>query len=381
MKMDIAAPLAGISVVEIGQNVSGPFAGQIFADLGAEVTKIEKPSGDDTRRWGPEHPAGGTWIFQIYNRNKRSFVAQLNTAKGREEVVSLIKGADILIQNMRPNACEHVGLGSDELLRVNPRLIYCSIWAFGRVGTMRMHPGYDPIATAYSGLMHLNSGEDGIPRFVGIPLLDKGSGMWIAIGALAALAQRARTGKGCVVDTSLLETGLSWLDSKIALHEATGHVPNRASASDTVAPFESFHASDGPIVLGAGNDRQFAILAGMLGHPEWRDDIRFVTNAARLKNRAQLAAAIQSVVLDCPREEWVNRLTGADVLFAPVLTVDEALNHPQVIALNQLGAGAAAGMLRLPLSFDGVRPAIRSLAPRLGAEAQLMEEVVNAGKL
>ncbi len=362
-----AAPLAGHTVVELGQNIAGPMAGQILADLGCDVIKFEKRSGDDARRWGPAHPAGASWIFQIYNRNKSSEVVELGEEAGRARILERIRDADIFIQNLRPGTCERLGLGPEALHAINPRLVYCSIWAFGKRGPMRSLPGYDPVVAAHSGLMHLNSGEDGTPRFVGLPLLDKGSALWLVIGALAGIVQRERSGRGCVVDTSLLETGLAWLDTKIALLEATGRAPDRATASDTVAPFESFHTPTGPVVLGAGNDAQFRTLALALDRREWLDDARFATNAARLSHRPALAAEIQSVLLACTREEWADRFRGKDLLFSPAMTVAEAVADAQARALGQLAGGDAAGLVGLPLSFDDRRPSIARLAPDVGA--------------
>ena len=203
--------------------------------------------------------------------------------------------ADVLVQNLRPGSLEALGLGSQALLARHPRLIYCSVWAFGRSGPLRLKPGYEPMVQAFSGLMMMNGDEGGPPTRIGTSMLDYGTGMWTAIGALAGLVQRQRTGRGCVVDASLFETGLAWLKGHFACYRISGDVPERhRTGSHRVVPFQGFETKTGPIIIAAGNERLFAKLAVALGHPEWAKDPRFGSNSARVANKAELVAAIDA---------------------------------------------------------------------------------------
>jgi len=202
-------PLTGIKVIELGQNLAGPYAAEVLAHLGADVVKIERPEGDDARGWGPPFWKGVSPGFLAVNANKRSVTVDLKDAEAVERLMELIGEADVLIQNLRPGSLEAVGLGPDSLVARCPRLVYCSVWAFGRKGPFAWKPGYEPILQAFSGLMMMNTGEGEPARRIGTSILDFGTGMWTAIGALAGLVHRARTGRGCVVDASLLETALA----------------------------------------------------------------------------------------------------------------------------------------------------------------------------
>ncbi len=362
-------PLSGITVVEIAQNLAGPIAAEILAHLGADVVKVERPEGDDARRWGPPFWKGVSPGFLAVNANKRSITLDLKDAEAAAWLADFIGQADVLVQNLRPGSLEELGLGAAALLARHPRLIYCSVWAFGASGPLRLKPGYEPMVQAFSGLMMMNGDEGGPPTRIGTSILDYGTGMWLAIGALAGLARRQRTGLGCVVDASLFETGLAWLKGHFASYRASGQVPERhRTGSHRVVPFQGFETKTNPIIIAAGNDRLFAKLAGVLGHPEWAGDPRFVTNAARVANKPELTAAIEGILLRRSKGEWIDLLEAAGVPCAPINTLPEAISEPQAAALGliQKVPGDDYELIGLPLSFDRARPGMRLAPPGVG---------------
>jgi crotonobetainyl-CoA:carnitine CoA-transferase CaiB-like acyl-CoA transferase len=362
-------PLSGIRVVEIAQNLAGPMAGEILAHLGADVVKVERPEGDDARAWGPPFHKAVSPAFLAVNANKRSITLDLKEQRAVAWLIDFIGRADVLVQNLRPGSLEALGLGSETLLARHPRLVYCSVWAFGRSGPLRLKPGYEPMVQAFSGLMMMNGDEGGPPTRIGTSVLDYGTGMWTAIGALAGLVQRQSTGRGCVVDASLFETGLAWLKGHFASYRISGDVPERhRTGSHRVVPFEGFETKTGPIIIAAGNERLFAKLAAALGHPEWAKDPRFASNSARVANKAELVAAIARIMLTRSKGEWIDVLEAAGVPCAPINTLPEAVAEPQTAATGMIQAvpGDDCELVGLPLSFDGMRPGIRMAPPGAG---------------
>ncbi len=361
--------LDGIRVVEIGQNLAGPVAGEILAHLGADVIKVERPEGDDARRWGPPFWKGVSPGFLAVNANKRSITVDLKDAAAAAWLVELIGQADVLIQNLRPGVLDELGLGAATLRARYPRLVYGSVWAFGASGPLKLKPGYEPMVQAFSGLMMMNGDEGGPPTRIGTSVLDYGTGMWAAIGALAGLVQRQRTGRGCVVDASLFETGLAWLKGHYASFRASGVVPERhRTGSHRVVPFQSFETKTGAIIVAAGNDRLFAKLAAVLGHPEWATDARFATNAARVENKSVLLGAIEPIFLTRTKGEWIDRLEAEGVPCAVINSLPDAVAHTQTAALGMIQPvpGDDFALMALPLSFDGERPPIRRAPPGIG---------------
>jgi len=373
-------PLTGITVVEIAQNLAGPMAGEILAHLGADVVKVERPEGDDARAWGPPFHKGVSPGFLAVNANKRSITLDLKDQRAVAWLTDFVGRADVLVQNLRPGSLEALGLGSEALLARHPRLIYCSVWAFGRSGPLRLKPGYEPMVQAFSGLMMMNGDEGGPPTRIGTSVLDYGTGMWTAIGALAGLVQRQRTGRGCVVDASLFETGLAWLKGHFASYRISGDVPERhRTGSHRVVPFEGFETKTGPIIIAAGNERLFAKLAAALGHPEWAKDPRFGSNSARVANKADLVAAIARIMLTRSKGEWIDVLEAAGVPCAPINTLPEAVTEPQAAATGMIQTvpGDDCELIGLPLSFDGMRPGIRMAPPGVGEHNR---EILGAGQ-
>jgi crotonobetainyl-CoA:carnitine CoA-transferase CaiB-like acyl-CoA transferase len=362
-------PLKGIKVVEIGQNLAGPYAGEILATLGADVVKVERPEGDDARGWGPPFWQGTAAIFHTVNRNKRSVTLDLKGASGRTWLIQYLAQADVLLHNMRPGAMEELDLGAERLRMLNPRLVYCALSAFGHKGPMRLNPGYEPMVQAFAGLFSVNGAEDAPPTRVGVPILDMGTAIWAALGCIAALLRRTETGLGGVVDVSLFETALTWLTVPFASFQVTGEPPVRhRTGSRRLVVFEAFATKDGEIIIAAANDRLFQKLARALGRPEWATDARFTTNALRNANKSVLLPEIAALIREARSADWVGRLEAAGVPCAPIQDLNDVAAAPQTAAIGMVEDVPDSGLslMGLPLSFDGIRPAMRRRAPLLG---------------
>ncbi len=365
--------LHDIRVIEIGQVLSAPYAGMIFADLGAEVIKIEKPgTGDDARCMGPAFRDGASMTFHDVNRGKHSVVIDLKTPQGLQQLFSLLADADVLIHNLRPGEADKLGLGEGAITAHFPRLIYCELTAFGHQGPRRLQPGYEPLLQAFSGLISMNGTEDGPPARMGASLVDQGTAMWAVIGVLAALRQRDQTGQGSVVNASLLETALTWAAPRVHGYVNEGRESKRyGTAHPGLVPYQSFDTPDGQVMICAGNDRLFAKLAHAMDQPQWCSDERFATNRQRLQHRETLVALIQEVLGNAPRAQWLARLEAAGVPVAAVNTLPEALQEAQVQAIELLRPVGDAGFMLagLPLSFNKIRPPVSRPAPLLGADS------------
>lgn len=362
--------LDGVRVLELGQVLAAPLAGAIFADLGAEVIKVERvEGGDDARRMGAPFRQGDALSFHIFNRGKQSVALDLKSAQGRAHLERLLAHTDIFIHNLRPGVAQALGIDGPALCARHPRLIYGEISAFGAPGPLAMRPGYEPLLQAFSGLSSTDGGPDDPPMRVGASICDQGSGMWLVIGALALLHRRERTGRGGQLSTSLLETALAWNAQRGDAYVNEGRLPPRhRSGHPGFVPYEAFDTADGPLLICCGNDRLFAKLARALERPEWIDDARFATNRARLAHKAALFAQLCPLLRTRSRAAWIERLEAAGVPCSPLHTVPEALAHPHVQALGMLTPvpGAGVALTGLPLRIDAQRPPVRALAPRLG---------------
>ena len=374
-------PLAGLVVIELGHSVAAPFAGQILADLGAEVIKIEKAEGDDARHWGPPFWEGASATFQPLNRNKKSVVCELRDARQLAALKALIhERADMVLQNLRPGQVEKLGLDGPTLRTAKPALIYCNLGAFGNVGPLKDRPGYDPLMQAFGGIMS-TTGEAGRPPVrVGASIVDMGTGMWAVIGLLTALNRRRDTGIGGIVDVSLFETSAMWVSLFASQYQASGELPAKlGSGAPGIVPYRAYATRDGDLVVAAGSDGLFRRLAQALGHPEWSDDARFSTNPKRVEHQGALYALIEAEMLSRVKAEWTALLEAAGIPCAPVQDVGEMIAHEQTRALGlmQPVPDSAMNFVGLPLSFDGVRPAIRSRPPSLGEHTG---QIFNSGK-
>ena len=363
-------PLAGIKVIEIGQALAGPLAGAIMADMGADVIKIEKPDGgDDARGWGPPFIDDASIMFHVTNRNKRSVTLDMKSASDVEKLRTLVRDADILIQNLRSGVVDDLGIGPEQMCAINPRLIYCSIWAFGPTGPLSKAPGFDPLLQAFGGVMMQTGRHIDPPTFCAPPINDKATAQWCVIGALGALQQRHVTGKGCVIDTSLLDSAASWVDTSLATYDVTQELSQRTgAATPTIVPYQVFETADRPMVIAAGYDRLFHKLAAVLGFPEWATDLRFAKGRDRFVHRDVLIGLMTPVLQTRSRAEWIALFQAAGVPCSPVNTIVELSQTEQFKASDLLRTlpGSGLNVVGLPISFDGQRPHPHSGAPKLG---------------
>ena len=370
MSLQPSQPLAGIVVVELGHSVAAPAAGQILGDLGAQVVKIEKPGGDDARKWGPPFLDGQAATFQAFNRNKRSVVCELRDPAQRARLVDfIVRKTDVVLQNLRPGLVDELDLGAAALTAKKPALVYCNVGAFGARGPLKDKPGYDPLMQAFGGIMSV-VGEAGRPPVrVGPSIVDQGTALWGVIGILCALYRRRDTGKGGVVDVSLFETAAAWMGIHAAQYLGSGEVPVRhGSGQGGIAPYKAYLTKDGYLVAAAGNDALFEKLCAALAHPEWSGDARYKTNPDRVKHATSLYALIDAEMAKRGNAEWIAALDGAGVPCAPVQDVAQMLEHEQTRALGllQQAPGSSKPLVGLPISFDGQRPLPRAASPALG---------------
>jgi crotonobetainyl-CoA:carnitine CoA-transferase CaiB-like acyl-CoA transferase len=360
-------------VVEIGHSIAAPYAGMILGELGAEVIKVENPkNGDAARGWGPPFLEGAATCFHAVNRAKGSITVDLADPEDAARLRKLIlERADVVLHNLKFGALDRYGLGGADLVAAKPSLVFCNLGAFGATGPLRDKPGYDPMMQAYSGLMSL-LGEDGRPP-VRVPasIIDMGAGMWSVIGILSALQERGRTGKGGVVDTSLYETGLAWMSIYLAGYLANRELPARhGSGVDMIVPYQAFAAADGYMMVAAGNDNLFRRLVAVLDRPGLAEDPRFQRNMDRVVNRKELVPILSDIFATKPRAEWARLLDAAGIPNGPINTLDQVVADAQTQALGiiQTRHGSELGLVGLPLSFDGVRPAFEQAGPALGED-------------
>ena len=361
-------PLAGARVVDLTSSLAGPTATQLLAALGADVVKVEPLAGDHARAWGPPFLDGESAMFLAANAGKRSLAVELGDGRGREIVLRLAAEADVFLQSLRPGAADRHGLRAATLRARNPRLIHCSIGAFGARGPLSDQPGYDPLLQAASGIMSVTGESDGPPVRVGLSLIDLGTGVWAALGVVSALYDRERTGVGRTLELSLYETALSLLSTQLVGYLGTGNVPRRAgTAFPQIAPYEVFPARDGDLMIVAGNDKLFASFCDVLGVPQLVADTRFLTNPDRVANRAELVTLLKERTSERSSAELRDALVAAGVPASPVHDVGEAARHPQTDALGILQALGDFVTVAAPLSADGERVRHHSPPPALGA--------------
>ena len=368
-------PLDGHRVVDITQSAAGPYCTMILGDLGAEVIKIEKPTGgDDARDWKPPYWGEYGCTFLALNRNKRSLAVDLKTPEGKRILWQLIETADVLVHNLRAGALDKLGFGYDAVRAANPRLIYCSMTAFGGSGPLSSRPGYDPLMQAFTGIMSTTGNEGDEPVRVAVSLIDIGTGMWAALGVLAGVIERGRSGRGMLVEASLLDTGIGWMSVFVAAYLATGKLPRKlGSGMAMAAPYQLFPARDGHVFIAAGNDGLFQRVCGGLECRELAADARFATNTARVANREALVAAISAVTQQLAAADIVARLRAAGAPCSELNSVAQMLAHPQVEAagiIADLPAAEREGhrIVALPLKLAGSRSTRLEPPPELGAD-------------
>ena len=369
----MALPLDGLVVVDLTQNVAGPFCTQILGDMGADVVKVERPGrGDDARAWAPPWWGAESASFMAFNRNKRSLGLDLKREGGLEVRRRLVARADVFVQSLRAGAIAELGLDAPAARALNPRLVYCSITAYGTRGPLAALPGYDPLMQAYGGLMSVNGHPGAEPARVGTSIVDMGTGMWAALGILAGLRQREATGRGVEVTTALFETTLMWVSYHAMGYLGGGEVPQpQGSGTAMIAPYQAFPTADGYAMIGAASDALFARLAAALDAPELTRDPRFADNPGRVTHRAALVEALAAHTRAHKTADLLERLRAAGVPSAPILTVDQVVHEPQTQASGML-VGADHPRLPdyrsigLPIQWDGRRPGVRRVPPLLG---------------
>lgn len=373
--MTSTSPLSGFTVVELGHNVAGPVGGQILAELGARVIKVEDPGKGDAARHWPPVTDGSSTVFRALNRSKAGVTVDFREAAQLADLKRLILDeADVVLQNLRPGVVERFGLDAAALRAEKPALVYCNIGAYGAVGPMAGKPGYDVLMQGYAGLMSVQGEPGGPPMRAGSSINDIGTGMWAALSIQAALLERTQTGEGGVIDLSLYETAVSWLSIHLSTYMATGREEGKQGSGNAyITPYQAFKARDGHMMIGAANDVLFAKAAKVLGRPEWIEDPRYVRNADRVGNRRELVALIEAALADDDVANWVARFDAAGVPACPIRDVPEVAACPQTAALGIAQAAPDNPDLRLiglPLSLDGERPPMRRSPPRLGGDNQ-----------
>ncbi len=365
------APLEGLLVLELGQNVAAPYAGLLLSELGARVIKVERAEGDDTRGWGPPFWGPDSVVFAALNAGKESVVLDLDRDRDRQALVRLAGRADVLIQNLRPGSLERRGIGPQDLRRLNPRLIHASITAFGRQGPLATEPGYDPLVQAFSGIMSLG-GEGDRPVRTPVSLLDMGTGLWCVLGVLMALRERDRSGQGTAIEVSLFETGLAWMPWQLAGVAAGAGQPARyGSGVGFIVPYQAFPAADGELMVSAGNDRLWQALCQAMERPDLGADPSLATNRQRVEARERVVGELERTFRQRSVDQWVERLRAAGVPCSPIQDLPRVWEHPQTAATGMVRSVRHPQvpdfqLLGLPLRLDGLRPRPEAPPPRLG---------------
>jgi len=377
------ASLAGLLVADLTQNVAGPYCTQILGDLGADIVKVERLGrGDDARAWGPPFWGQESATFMSVNRNKRSLAVDLKADEGRAVVERLITRADVFVQSLRAGAVEELGLGYGRVAALNPRLVYCSVTAFGTEGPLKDRPGYDPLMQAYGGIMSINGHPDQPPARVPVSVVDMGTGMWAVTGILAALRERDRTGRGALVTTALFDTALAWSVFQMSHYFATGEVPRpQGSGTAMIVPYEAFPVRDGWVMIAAGSDALFVKATAALDVPALARDPRFVDNPRRVEHRVALREALAGVTRGLTADELLGRLQRVGVPSARVSTMDQVATEPQTEASGMLPAAKHPRLpdyraVALPIKWDGERPGAARVPPLLGEHsAEVLAEL------
>jgi crotonobetainyl-CoA:carnitine CoA-transferase CaiB-like acyl-CoA transferase len=384
-------PLAGLRVVELARILAGPWAGQLLADLGADVIKVERAgAGDDTRAWGPPfvEAANGRHLDSAYfhgaNRGKRSIELDFTAAEGQRLVKKLAARSDVLIENFKVGGLVKFGLDYASLAKINPRLIYASITGFGQDGPYAARAGYDLMAQGMGGIMGVTGTADGEPMRVGVPVSDIFSGVYATVGILAALARREKTGRGGYVDAALVDSTVGVLSYQALNYLVSGEIPKRiGNTHPNLVPYQVFPVADGNVIIATGNDAQFVKLCGILGAPEIAEVPAYKDNAGRLGHRAALIGKLSALTSRVPREALLSKLEAAGIPAGPINDLQQVFNDPQVMhrgmrleLANAAAKGGKSPGIRTPIVLDGVPMASDRPAPLLGEHgAEILREI------
>ncbi|WP_293575218.1 CaiB/BaiF CoA-transferase family protein [Phaeobacter sp.] len=372
-------PLSGLKVVELARILAGPWIGQSLADLGAEVTKVESPEGDDTRRWGPPFVERdgdrSAAYFYAANRGKTSVIADFRKDADRARVVELIRDADILIENFKVGGLKKYGLDYDSLSAINPRLIYCSVTGFGQAGPYAARAGYDFLLQGMSGLMSVTGAADGEPQKVGVAITDIVTGLYGTIGILAAVEQRHRTGRGQHIDMSLLDCATAMLANQNMNYLVTGTSPSRmGNAHPNITPYQVMAVRDGHVILAVGNDGQFARLCEVLNLTSVAADPRFGSNQNRVEHRDALTPLLEAALAQWSQADLLAALEQATVPAGPINSVAQAFADPQIQHRQMKITPEGVPGVRGPWVFSDAELALDRSAPRLGSSEDLATE-------
>lgn len=371
--------LANLRVIDASRVLGGPYAGQVLADHGADVVKLEPPAGDETRGWGPPFLGDAASYFLGLNRNKRGIAVDLSHEMGRELLLALLEDADVLIENFKTGTMERWGLGHDELARRFPRLVHCRVSGFGADGPMGGLPGYDAAIQALCGIMSVNGEAGGQPLRVGLPVVDVVTGLNATIGILMALNERATSGKGQFVETSLYDCGVSLLHPHLPNYYLSGKVAGTTgNAHPNICPYDTFATGTKPIFLAVGNNRQFATLCRMIGRPDLPEDARFVSNSQRNIHRDALKAELEAALAAFDCADLSDRLIKAGVPCGAVRTIDQVIADPHTIHREMVvdigdyrGTGSPIKLSRTPASYRRAPPGFAEHSAEVMAERDL----------
>jgi crotonobetainyl-CoA:carnitine CoA-transferase CaiB-like acyl-CoA transferase len=364
-------PLAGLRVIELARILAGPWAGQLLADLGAEVVKVERPgSGDDTRAWGPPFASdGAAAYFHGCNRGKQSVAIDLKSEGGQAQVRALAAEADVLIENFKVGGLAKYGLDYESLAAINPRLVYCSITGFGQDGPYADRPGYDFLIQGMGGIMDLTGTPEGEPQKIGVAFADVFTGVYASTAILAALRGRETSGKGCWIDMALLDTQVAVLANQAMNYLVSGTPPRRlGNAHPNIAPYQTFALADGHVIVAIGNDAQFRRLCALIRLAGLPDDERFLTNRDRVAHREALAAALAPPLALRRKDELLAAFAAAGVPAGPINDVSQVFADPQVIARGMRIEREGIPGVASPIVIDGVRQLADAASPRLGGD-------------
>ncbi|MGI8825046.1 MAG: CaiB/BaiF CoA transferase family protein [Chloroflexota bacterium] len=379
--------LEGLRVLDLSRVLAGPYCTMMLGDMGAEVIKIEQPGiGDETRRWGPPWAGGQSAYYLAVNRNKKSLTLNIRDPRGKEILRSLVCRSDVVVENFKAGALNHLGIGYDELSADNPGLVWCSITGYGSDGPYAGRPGYDFIAQGEAGIMSITGEPDGEPMKVGVAIVDVTAGLFAHGAILAALLAKTRNGIGQKIDVSLLSSAVAWLANVGSSYLISGEQPKRyGNAHPSIVPYQAFRVRDMWINVAAGNDRQFQALCQVLEVDHLATDRRFLTNPDRVVNREELIPLLEDVLSRRDADNWLGEMGAAGIPCGPINSLDRVFRHPQVLHRNMVAAlnHPTAGSIKVvgsPVLLSETPPSVRSHPPLLGEHTDdVLRELVGLG--